>query len=766
LRHASTIWQCAALAGVLIALCPATLYAQESDLGGFGRVIQSLRTLKIPVQISADEMNYVRDEDRLLAAGHIRVTQGAMSLTADQASFYRSTGRLLVNGAFDLQDGEDRVQGDALDIDLKTQTGVITRGHMFLPKDHYHVVGEHIERFPDSPGSPGFRYRLDHAIITTCDSDTSKGERPTWSVRARRLTVRPEQYLTASDVVFAIEDIPVFYFPYLVWPVKTERQTGLLQPRLGYSTSEGFKINQPFYLTLGPSQDATLTLDERTQRGFGGTLEYRYRLSRRSAGQVEVEVFNDKDTQTFRGRAATTQTIFFNDRLQLRLDGEYVSDDTFLSDLSTVTADRTRRTIESNVFLTYHDAYQTATLLTRYTQDLTQSVNSAVQLLPELTYRLPSLQVWNTALYASLQGSADNFWQRSASTATSVGTTQVAASCSRDGAPAACRIQRLDLFPVLLWRYEAPRGFIVTPRLGVRETLYSDDGLGEGSVTRQLGVAALGVSNQGRREWMGGSGSTLIHAVEPGVLYSYVGDPHQEAHPRFDEIDDIVESNLLTATLTNRLLVRGPDAREIEAVWVRLTQSYHLTRHVDSLSGLTPPRWSMLRGEATVRPIDKLKLDVDVLYDYQDDPRRFPVVDADVLYTASRFWDLSFGHRSTRQQSIDHPLPRRGDFLDPLALGGLVTEDHARVDYDIVGAHVYLPWGVTLANKAYYNRKTNAFSEIDYGLQYRAQCWGFTLTYQDFPEKNELGFVLTLVGPSSSDSRSKKVPGLFDRFSQ
>jgi LPS-assembly protein len=198
------------------------------------------------------------------------------------------------------------------------------------------------------------------------------------------MTIEPEQYLTARGVVFAVHDVPVLYLPYLVWPVKTERQTGLLQPHLAYSHSEGLKIRQPLFITLGPSQDMTLTLDERTKRGTGGVLEYRYRLSRQSSGEVTVDVFHDRVAGegrvkgTLRRRLGTAQIVDFNERLQLRVWGQYVSDDTLLRDLTSTTSERTRRTIESNLFLTYHDAYQAITILTRYTRDLLQPDDTAV----------------------------------------------------------------------------------------------------------------------------------------------------------------------------------------------------------------------------------------------------------------------------------------------------------------------------------------------------------------------------------------------------
>ncbi len=711
-------------------LVPVALFAQTSDLG---RIEQSLEHLKVPVEISADEMGYSREQDALTARGHIRLRQGPLSLEADDAILYRASGRVTVSGGIAARDGDDTLTADAMELDLNARTGVLTHGRLFLPRDHYHVTGERIERLADQ------RYRLERATITTCDWDEVKRERPTWHIWARRMTIEPEQYLTARDVVFEVHDVPVFYLPYLIWPVKTERQTGLLQPHLAYSHSEGLKIRQPLFVTLGPSQDMTLTLDERTKRGTGGALEYRYRLNRRSSGEVTADVFRDRVPSegrvkgTLRWRLSTAQAVDFSERLQLRVSGQYVSDDTLLRDLTSTTSERTQRTIESNLFLTYHDAYQAMTFLTRYTRDLLQPVDTAVQLLPALDYRLTSARAWSAPLFVSVQASAVNFWRR-----TGFST------------------QRVDLFPIVLWRQDAPHGFIVTPRLGVRETVYSKDALGEDQIRRELGIAGVGVANVVRREWRrdGLDGGALVHAVEPALLYTYVGERRAENLPRFDEVDEIAERSLVTATLTNRLIARaGGD--DLEVVWVRLTQSYRLARRPDAASGVTPPAWSALRGEAVLRTGKTLTLDADVFYDHDGRGRRFTTVDTDVRVNGSRYWDLAVGHRSTREATADRPLPQRGDLLDPLSLGGVITGSRAAIDYYIAEAHAYLPRGFILANKTYYNHRTGKYTEIDYGLEYRAQCWSLTLTYTDFPEKsNEISFLLTLIGATSADSKT------------
>jgi hypothetical protein len=141
-------------------------------------------------------------------------------------------------------------------------------------------------------------------------------------------------------------------------------------------------------------------------------------------------------------------------------------------------------------------------------------------------------------------------------------------------------------------------------------------------------------------------------------------------------------------------------------------------------------------------------LDVDTFYDYE--LKTLTVFDTEFRVILSRYGDVGVGHRSTRPEVA---LPKRGDVLDPLALGDLVTDPHAEIDYYMISARAHLPWGFELANRTYYNRQTGKYTEVGYGLQYNAQCWSVTFTYQDFPDKNEFSVMLTLLGATRLQSK-------------
>jgi LPS-assembly protein len=85
----------------------------------------------------------------------------------------------------------------------------------------------------------------------------------------------------------------VLWSPYLVLPVKSQRQTGFLFPKFGASTEHGYRYIQPFFWAINRSADMTLSAGRFSRRGNLAQWEGRYALSPISAGAANV--FFNKD---------------------------------------------------------------------------------------------------------------------------------------------------------------------------------------------------------------------------------------------------------------------------------------------------------------------------------------------------------------------------------------------------------------------------------------------------------------------------------------
>src|SRR5438876_905766 len=94
-------------------------------------------------------------------------------------------------------------------------------------------------------------------------------------------------------MTFLVKDVPVFYFPYFVFPANTQRESGFLIPRIGYSNRRGYQYEQPFFWAISKSTDATIATDLESAARVGIIGEYRYMLSREARGSFTAAYYNE-----------------------------------------------------------------------------------------------------------------------------------------------------------------------------------------------------------------------------------------------------------------------------------------------------------------------------------------------------------------------------------------------------------------------------------------------------------------------------------------
>lgn len=83
------------------------------------------------------------------------------------------------------------------------------------------------------------------------------------------MKVTMEGYGLMKDARFLTRGFPLLYSPYLPFPAKTKRQTGLLLPHVAYSRDkDGMDIELPFFWAISPQMDATFYQRYIEKRGF------------------------------------------------------------------------------------------------------------------------------------------------------------------------------------------------------------------------------------------------------------------------------------------------------------------------------------------------------------------------------------------------------------------------------------------------------------------------------------------------------------------
>ncbi len=238
----------------------------------------------LPWHITADQMTYDQQTEQYIAVGNVVITKKDRKILADFARFDHKNMKAYAEGHVIMTTGNDMMTGSRVEIDLNKETGIFYNSQVFLSENHFYINGDRIDKTGKDT------YKVQKAIITTCD-----GISPDWRITSRRLKVTIEGYGYASHVSFWAKKIPILYAPYAVFPIKRQRQSGLLAPQFGHSERKGEEYVQPFFWAINQSTDATFYLHHMGRRGEKLGAEYRYITNSNSRGTVMLDYLKDKE---------------------------------------------------------------------------------------------------------------------------------------------------------------------------------------------------------------------------------------------------------------------------------------------------------------------------------------------------------------------------------------------------------------------------------------------------------------------------------------
>jgi lipopolysaccharide assembly outer membrane protein LptD (OstA) len=219
-------------------------------------------------------------KERIFAAGNVEIHYRDIKIFADKAEVNTETKDVYAEGNLVIQFPGEVVSGVEGRLNMDSNEGEIKKAFgMLQPMIFYEA--ETLERNNEDI------YSLHKARMTYCTQPV-----PRWNFSCTRANIKKNNYIDMWNPVLSIKKIPVFYLPYLRYPLNKERSTGFLMPQIGFSGAKGFSYTQSYYWILKRNMDATFTLDFFSARGLGSGLEYRYLLSGGVGGQLNLYYFN------------------------------------------------------------------------------------------------------------------------------------------------------------------------------------------------------------------------------------------------------------------------------------------------------------------------------------------------------------------------------------------------------------------------------------------------------------------------------------------
>jgi LPS-assembly protein len=697
----------------------------------------------LPYRIKADSLSYDDTTKTYNARGHVTITKGVQSLQADAVDLNAETMEAEAWGNVHFTSGQDWLTCTRLKMDLEQGIGVLYDGTLFIEESHFYITGGKIEKTGEDS------YYIEDGRFTSCDGDL-----PAWKITGKDLKVKIDGYGSLKHAAFWAKSVPILYAPFLFFPAKVTRQTGLLVPLASYSDRDGFQYTQPFFWAISDSSDATFYESYMDKRGFKHGVEYRYVLAPESKGAAMYDFLYDRqiddgtglqdangsDYEGFMGddenrlnrkrwwfRMKSDQALPAGFKAKLDVDvvsdQDYLrefrsgyssfnsSDSYFLEEFGRDLDDYTDTVRLNQLSLNRNGDYYSLNADLRWYDNVIIRKNgdpdTTLQRLPHVQFDGSKQQLFDSPLYFNLESSYDYFWREH-------GT----------------RGHRTDLHPRLYYPMQLFKYLDFEPSVGGRETLWQIEEYGDETpeqkdrfFARELFDFKADLSTEFWKTFnvKGRKIDRIRHTVRPQVVYDYIPVPEEEDLPNFEGIDRIEEKNVVTYSVTNFFTARstrqptqdsesnpgseqGPGTPLYtyhDFCRIKFTQSYDIQEARRDEGGVSKRPFSDIKGELEFRPHHCLDLDGDVAWSPYDNEFK--------SYNA-----------------ILTMCDRRGDRI---SVDYLYSRDESESVFATALVKLFHP--VSVYGEHERNIKDGKSVETVIGFMYEPQCWSLNLSYTD-----------------------------------
>ena len=661
--------------------------------------------------IVADRLGGQQDVE-LTAEGDARLRRDDVTLRADRIVYREVLDEIEASGNVRMNRGEDELLTDKIRVRLDEQTGEAEAPSYRFSRtvertdDTNFSAQQTVSKQVVGSGQADVlklrgenKYAAENATWSTC-----KAPDPDWYLKAGELELDYDREVgVARDSTVVFKDVPIFYMPWVEFPLVSQRKSGFLPPTIGSSNKSGVDLTLPYYLNIAPNYDATIAPRYMSRRGVQLAGEYRY-LTESGSGQIQAEWMPSDDVAGRDNRAAgfvdLSQQFSSAWYGALKLNG--VSDRDYLEDLNSRLALTSQTNLLREGVLNYTpDAWWSASLRAQSYQTLSG----------EVPYRrLPQLVVGGRRTF--LQDKADFI----------LDSEMVYFAHPDKDEPEG---SRFTLYPSV----EVPLGtsaFSLTPKVGLHYTRYALDRAlvaEEDQITRTLPIFSVdsGVVFERETDW---GGQASIQTLEPRIYYVNIPYRDQSNIPNFDSGlydfnfaqifsenifsggDRIANANQVTAAVTSRLIDADTG---VERMRFALGQRYYFTDQRVTLPGV-PARTG--RRADILASFDGALTDTTSLntgWQYNPRDKQTERFNADLRYQPGFAKVFNVGYRYTRD------LLRDLDLSAQWPLGG----------------HWY---GVARYNRSLRDHRV---TEALAGLEYAGDCWVFRTVFHRFATNEE-----------------------------
>ncbi len=375
-----------------------------------------------------------------------------------------------------------------------------------------------------------------------------------WMIHASRLKMNKETgQAAAKDAWLEFKGVPVFYTPFISFPMDKRRISGFLAPHWGTSGQNGIDVSIPFYWNIAPNYDLLFRPRVLAKRGLMLGFDFRHMNSfMRNKLSLNVLPYDNKRNDQTRYQASFQNQSILSPHISTNINLNYVSDKKYISELGNSLSFTDIRHVQSIADLYYQR--EGVSFLTR--MENFQTIDQSIPTNQRPYRKLPQVSLNLTHAFDNLPlnvGLENEF-------------VVFNHSYNVDG-------ERFNIKPYISTPFKATAGFAI-PKVSLLHTEYllNNQLPGRSSeISRTVPIASFDTGLFAETDFAFNN-AKWTHTLEPRLFYVYIPYVKQTAQPVFDTslydfnfdsmfrenrftgVDRIQDTNQVTLALTSRLL--------------------------------------------------------------------------------------------------------------------------------------------------------------------------------------------------------------------
>ena len=373
------------------------------------------------ILINAEDMFQDSERGVIELAKGVQIIFKNQHLSAEQAIIHPQGKTVEARGNVTISSTQVTISARRVVINYETNLGVIYDG--YVKSGSVVFAGEIIHKVGQDD------YEVEKGDYTACDTCPAA-----WNFTGHRIKAHIGGYAHITYPILRVAGLPILPLPYIIVPLKSQRQSGLLFPSFGFS-NEGLSYSQSFFWAMARNQDSTWTLENHPRRRRF-LLEYRYLLSHRSGGALNYTFvdahhlgkndgrfneYRDKTeqfTELKRWYLKYQQHSEFAKRYTYRMNLELPSDLQYPKDFPEETKTNGYPALDNRISLTKNTNSQHFSIDSSYYINLLQANpfadnKVAVHRLPEIHYSLTEQRILQSSVLFNLDVNYTNFYRKS-----------------------------------------------------------------------------------------------------------------------------------------------------------------------------------------------------------------------------------------------------------------------------------------------------------------------------------------------------------------